>query len=376
MQGKNLPAVIQSAIKQQAIDLSQVNFLMPTQAFGELLGTYDKIVIEQITINTDVGAGEVYEQTDAGGKLSLGKVPLMSISNALGVLWDPVTTTIIESTNRKARAKATGAYRKPSGEYQIISDEKTIDLDWLEAETRLAAEEKAENGNPDKISDWGTTKNGKKYPIYEQWKSEEQKQKWIDRKVSKKMIKAGKYKDELALTGAKERAIRQMLALKNSYTKEELSRPIAFPKIITDTNKLLADPEMKKAALEKMTGNINAIFGANKIRNVTQEPSQIETLSNPEEEEYAGQPAGDSQDPGIGIPDDEIPFENDSPRDKLSELLKDERVQKSTGMKKAITDLLAIYDNGEAGDGDLIELKNKVEKALSDWEASKKGGAK
>jgi hypothetical protein len=209
METKNLPAVIQAAISEQKIDLTKVNFLMPTKTFGQIIGEYDKIIIEVIEIDpTD--DNDVYEVEK--GKFCLKKRPLMAIANALGIIWDPRLTGIIESTEKKARAKATGAMRKPNGEWIPVSDEKTID----------------------------------------------------DNRKSK---------DERAMTGAKERVIREFLALKNTYKREELSKPIAFPRVIPNISKMLEHPEFRKVAIEKMIGTITSIFGPQK----SSETPQIES---------------------------------------------------------------------------------------------------
>jgi hypothetical protein len=75
------------------------------------------------------------------------------------------------------------------------------------------------------------------------------------------MLQFRKFKDERAMTGAKERCIRALLALKASYSREELSKPFVFPRVTLDASKMLASPEMRSAAVERMTGATSSIFG-------------------------------------------------------------------------------------------------------------------
>jgi len=157
----NLPAVVKAAISEQRVNLDQVNLMLPTQTFGEVLGMYDKVTIEVVTIDASKNAGEVFE---IGGKKSLGRVPLEKISSAVGIIWDPVHTTILESTSTKSRAKATGALRKPNGEFIVLSEEKTVDLEAIEAEQLLKSEDDAKRGKIVEVNgqiQWEHTQEGK-----------------------------------------------------------------------------------------------------------------------------------------------------------------------------------------------------------------------
>jgi hypothetical protein len=245
-----LPAVVKNAINSQQVDLSQVNFLMPTQTFGQVLGEFDKVIIEIVKVDPNPLNGDVFEVSR--GKFVPGKRPLMAISNALGIIWYPKETRIVESTERKSRARATGAMRKPNGEWISITEEKTVDLDAIEEEQRIGKEEEAAKGCPY----WA---NGSKH--YQAWKSEAEKQHWINHEVRRALLSYRKFKDERAMTGAKERVIREFVALKNHYTAQELSRPLAFPRVITDTSKMLETAEGRKLALDRMTGSVQSIFG-------------------------------------------------------------------------------------------------------------------
>ncbi len=260
----NLPAVVQTAITDQHVDLNKVHLMLPTQTFGDVLGQFDKVTIEVVTVDPNPDNGDVY-QPGTKGKFALGKRPLQAISNAVGIVWDPKTTTIIESTSMKSRAKATGAMRKPNGEMIIVTEEKTVDLEAIEEKLRITQEDYAEDG---KKVGW---EGGR--PVKQAWQKhggEDAKQKHIDREVRKALIQYRLFKDERAMSGAKLRVIRAFMAIKATYTQAELAKPFAFPRVTLDTDKLLAVPEVRQAAIERMTGTVGSIFG----------PGQSQTFSN------------------------------------------------------------------------------------------------
>lgn len=267
----NLPAVINTAIQKQNINLRECNVILPTQSFGDILGEFDKVTIEVVKIDTNPDAGEVFK---LNSKNVLGKIPLQKISNALGIKWDPQNTTVIDSTWNKSRAKATGAIKKPNGEWILLSEEKTIDVTVYEEEQEEIIREKANKGNPDIILEWKATNKGKRYPIYQAWQNTDEKEAWIERAVKKTVRQYRKFKDERAMTGAKERAIRALLAIKSTYTDDELSRPFAFPRISTNVDAMLKTPALRDKAIENMTGSSTAIFG----NGATDEPVNIVTV--------------------------------------------------------------------------------------------------
>jgi len=132
MNNENIPAVIETAIQNQKIDLNNINFLLPTETYGQVLGQYEKVIIEIVRVDPDPKNEEVYEI--AKGKFCLSQRPLMKISNAVGIVWDPKNTKLILDTDVKSRAKATGFMKKPNGEIISITEEKTIDLDVIREE--------------------------------------------------------------------------------------------------------------------------------------------------------------------------------------------------------------------------------------------------
>ncbi|GAI80963.1 unnamed protein product, partial [marine sediment metagenome] len=108
------------------------------------------------------------------------------------------------------------------GEWIVLSEEKTVDLEAIEEEQRIKQEEYADKG---KLVRWD---NGR--PVHEPWSKfggEKAKLDHIDLEVRKSLLPYKKFKDERAMTGAKERVIKALIAIKDNYTDAELSKPFA-----------------------------------------------------------------------------------------------------------------------------------------------------
>lgn len=302
MDNKNLPAVIQTAIQSQGINTDSVNLILPSQTFGAALGKYDKVTIEIVKIDPNPDGGEVFK---IGEKLSPGKVAIDKIGNALHIQWDPVHTGIIESTSTKSRAKAFGRLRMPNGDIIEMVEEKTVDLEAIEEEQAIIFEEKAEKGNFNKIKEWKKTEKGKSYPVFEPWISEKEKRDTIAIGIRKAMISYRKFKDERAMTGARERCIKALIAMKSSYTEEELLKPFAFPSVSLDISKMLDDPKTSEAAIARMTMASAEIFSRNKPKESTIRANAEDADFSVVESNSNGDNGGNGKKTTIGFPEAE-----------------------------------------------------------------------
>lgn len=349
MSNQNLPAIIQKAVSAQKIDADAVNLMLPTQTFGEVLGQYDKVTIEVVTIDPDPKQGDIY--SPSYGKFALGQRPLNAIANAMGIVWDPHTTTVLESTPMKSRAKATGAMRKANGEWIPLSDEKTIDLEVIEEELIFKNEQDTLQGQPY----WENRQRQ-----YRPWKSQEERQNYIEIEVKKALLQKKKFKDELAMTGAKERVIRKLLAIKSTYSKEELSKPFAFPRVTLDTSKMLDNPTARQGAIRRMMGSADAIFGpsnGHEERDVTPEKAILPEPTT-DDSKREPEPTTDASEPIEGPSFDEIPWE-ETPEElakKLKAFLEDPFLTQAP--KEAIEEML----DGKQGASleDMQELIKRV----------------
>jgi hypothetical protein len=340
-----LPAVLEQAVILQKIDLNKVNFMLPSQTFGQDIGKFDRVSLEVVQVDPNPKKGDVYEVAD--GKFALSKIPLQRISSAISIQWVPSTTGIMECTDTISRGKATGIMRKPNGDLITVTDEKTIDMNSIEEELRFKAEEKAEKGNPEKIKAWGKTKNDKSYPIFEPWASEEERERWIVRKVRIGCMEKRKFKNELAMTGAVNRVIRRFVAIKSSYTAEEIARPFVFPRIAIDTGKMLNDPKLAAAAIGLLAGSTTTVFGPKAGAAVEQ--------ANREAEKIFDQEAGpvDGIEDAVTVPDD--PF--------ADVMVPEPVLTPEEARRKKVVDALMDYVASEYLDD---EKKTKVQAFLDD----------
>lgn len=350
----NLPAVITASAKSQGLVLADVNLVMPTETFGAVLGQFDRITLETVSVNTS-DPREVYEPGGKGKGYALGKVPLQAIASALSIQWHPQYTGIVESTARKSRAKAVGMMRKPNGEVVTQTEEKTIDLDVEEDALREKAEKDAEGG---RIVRWEDRR-----PIKEPWKNDVERAEYVEREVKKSIMQKRKFKDELAMTGAKDRVIRSFLALKSTYTEAELSKPLAFPRVTTDTSKLLENPLTRAAAIGMIGQATSSLFG----QKLEPEAEKIGSDS------VGGEPLRKVEEEG---PDEADPFADPAPP------AIDPEVEKLQG---ALIEYIAsgyLRENGiklcqdalDRGETDIIILRDLVQKAKSAYD-QRAGGA-
>lgn len=367
-----LPAVIQSALELQKININEVNLILPTETYGQFIGEFDKVTIGIVRVDPDPAHKEVYEISK--GKLSLCKRPLAKMAVAVGIVWDPKTTGIVESTKRKSRAKATGAIKRDNVDWLPCTEEKTVDLDAIQEEQTIKQEEYAEEGF---IIEWKTSQKGKRYPVYETWAKhggEKAKRAQIELEVRKAVLGYWKFKDERANTGAKERVIKFFLALKDTYTPAELSKPIAFPCISTDAKKLLADPRMSQKAIEKMTGSTVDLFGPQQKQTEIESKPSYQVIDNESEEETEEEPAEkQSEDKSKEV---HIPWPGETEEEKqLQEMIEELQIR-----RKKFDDILP-KEAKEMLD-DILSRKKQDPKTISslidqfdDWEetARKKG---
>lgn len=70
-----------------------------------------------------------------------------------------------------------------------------------------------------------------------------------------------KFVSERAETGAKNRAVRQLLAMKASYTKEELARPFVIPQIAVNMAEIVRDDFGRQMAIAQALGAVGQMYG-------------------------------------------------------------------------------------------------------------------
>lgn len=360
-----LPTVVQEAIDRQGINLAEVNFLMPTRTFGALLGEFEKVVIDIVKVDPDPKKKWVfileYGRSDDPDSRVLGLMAKTFRAIGLAVGINEVSAELVESTERRSHAQIVGRLRKANGEWVQKIGTKTVNLVAIRKQQRFKAEDQAEKGNPDgKVVEWGTTNRNKRYPVkFEDWESDEQRQRWIERTVERAVLPYELFTDERAMTGAANRLVKSILAIDASYTLTDLEKPFAFPSILLDNDKLLANPLTRDAAISRMTGSAADVYGERRERDVTPKPAQLPAGGDGEEADEDLITIGEPAQTGLFDADGDGGADTlDSVRDQLEGLKNDSRVSGDQRVQ------LAEYLAEQRDSADLAELQSKRDEVL------------
>ena len=230
-----LPAQWQRAV--EAYRTRKCIVLAPTQIVE--IPPYHVPVMTLVEVNPDEKAGDIYPV--GGGKFGLTGSLHDRIALAAAITWDSEQCgrTDDGSNPRKISYKMVAMWKDLSGTWRSVPGEKGLDLDAMEDELRqsVPAREWIQ-----KIQDAG------------------KRQQAINETVVKEMIQLRKHLLGRAQTGAKNRAINYILALKSSYTKEELSHGIVVPRLAFRPN--YDDPQVRQVLLAVATGTVKELYGA------------------------------------------------------------------------------------------------------------------
>jgi len=230
------------------------NRLTPTDTIMEI-SPLQRVTVEVLTISTDPDDGEIFKigTKKVGDRwqplYALTKPSLDRITHALGISWIPRETkrTDDRSDPNIVEFTAVGVYKKPDGSIETIMGTKEIDLTAEEEEMRIAAEEKAMNGNL-----W-INKQKMEYGTPECDRA-------IDFQVRKAINTKRKFKMALAESGAKNRAVRSM-GLKSKYLLQDLQKPFIVPRVNFDPSALMNDPQAKKMLLDNAMSSAKQLYG-------------------------------------------------------------------------------------------------------------------
>lgn len=194
----------------------------------------------------------------------------MKIAAAAGIQFDPDHTYGTKIDANTYKAKAYGAMRMPDGTGKTHADEKVICLDDEEANYRVEFMDKSIKGITDEKAakaaaemfkgNWIDAKNkwGKACKAYVI--DDCDREKYIERSVLVNMTLLRKTAAAKAMTGAILRVIRALTGMKGQYTKKELQKPFAIPRVTFSPD--YTDPEVRKAMLSQGMNSIGSLFGA------------------------------------------------------------------------------------------------------------------
>ena len=257
------------------------NLLMPAATEVQLNPFY-KITVMEVTADLSENSGDIFKVgsvktgTTQQGKdiweetYSPAKPLLMKIAAAAGIQFDPDHTYGTKIDANTYKAKAYGAMRMPDGTGKTHADEKVICLDDEEANYRVEFMDKSIKGITDEKAakaaaemfkgNWIDAKNKwekacKAYVI-----DDCDREKYIERSVLVNMTLLRKTAAAKAMTGAILRVIRALTGMKGQYTKKELQKPFAIPRVTFSPD--YTDPEVRKAMLSQGMNSIGSLFGA------------------------------------------------------------------------------------------------------------------
>ncbi len=276
------------------------NVLFPQSQMTQI-SPYHRIRVEEVKINPDPEAGDVFKvgSKRAGNSwqdvLSLSKTGVLKLATAAGIVWNWNETRVLSSSKDYVLYQAVGAMRKPSGEWIPLKATKEIDLDVIEAETYESNLKKADALKPEQRK--GMTP-----------------EQWADMQTRTNMIQWKKNKLMRAETGAMLRVVRALLSIKHQYSPAELKKPFAVPTV--DFTPDYSDPEVKRMIAAQSLKAASDLFGQGTVQQLN--PGQI------------GQPADagaflkqqQGQPPYLGAPIDvtaEEAYEEDPPADVTDE---------------------------------------------------------
>lgn len=254
------------------------NLLMPASTEIQLNPFY-KITVMEVTVDLSENSGDVFKvgsvKQSQNGKdvyvdtFSPAKPLLMKLAAAAGIQFDPERTYGVREDNNTYKAKAVGAMQMPDGTWRMQPNEKVICLDDEEANFRIEFMDKSIKGiTDDKAAKaasemfkgkWidATNKWGKACKAYVIDDSD--REKYIERSVLVNMTLLRKTAAEKAMTGAINRVVRALTGLKGQYTKEELEKPFAIPRVTFAPD--YTDPEIRNYVLSQGMNSISSLFG-------------------------------------------------------------------------------------------------------------------
>lgn len=285
------------------------NLLMPASTEVQLNPFY-KITVMEVPVDLSENSGDVFKvgsvkQTQNGRDVyvdtfSPAKPLLMKLAAAAGIQFDPEHTYGTRVDQNTYKAKAFGAMRMPDGTGKTHADEKVICLDDEEANFRVEFMDKSIKGITDEKAakaaaemfkgKWidATNKWGKACKAYVI--DDCDREKYIERSVLVNMTLLRKTAAEKAMTGAINRVIRALTGLKGQYTRAELERPFAIPRVTFAPD--YTDPEVKKVLLSQGMNSIGSLFGVQAIPASSAPALEVSsTVSMFDPEEFADNPA-------------------------------------------------------------------------------------
>jgi hypothetical protein len=138
----------------------------------------------------------------------------------------------------------------------------------------------------------------------------------------KHLLKTAKFGEQRAVTGAQHALIHKLAHVARSFkTPEELMRGMIVCRIDRNIDGMLADPEMKKLAMNQAIGVTMEIYGSKKPLAIEADAGSMEPAAQAEaQSEAEAEPVPETD--ATDLFEDDLPWEQQKPADRLKTLLK------------------------------------------------------
>lgn len=209
----------------QFTDEQRFNILRPTQSVlapSPLHTVYAEVVqfTEDDTYPVD------------GGRVALNGRALSRVASGAGISIINVVRHDDGSNPDYAEVSVLAVMKRPDGTLIHATGKKSVDVDAYIAQ-QVASQ----------------TAKGQKKPAE------------IKAAAERDRLQLRKYKVERAETGAKNRAIRQLLAMKAAYTRAELAKPFVIPQITLNMVEICRDADGRRMAIQQALGATTQLYG-------------------------------------------------------------------------------------------------------------------
>ncbi|MBU3176066.1 hypothetical protein KPL47_06755 [Clostridium estertheticum] len=256
------------------------NLLIPEKSMQELSDMY-KIVVNEVQINNDAtNGGDVYVQTKGynGGddKLALNKTALSKLMSAAGIQILS-SKAIIPSTTLAAIEMAKAIGKVVDYDTRDTAHEVTILVPVASGQFRtvtatneiIIADLKAEYMEQKK--NLKVYVNKKSIPATDEEKLDA---------VEKQLTQFLSHKRGQCETKTLNRALREAMGIKPTYTKAELQKPFIVAHVVPN----LANPELKKVMISQYADSMSNLFGPRStMKNIEAPASEALLIEEPKE---------------------------------------------------------------------------------------------
>jgi len=290
---------------QEGFDPKKNIILHPVTITDE--GAFSPMLRESVSvvqINTALDAGEVYHEPryakqdfrdQSKSRFALTAGGLNKIAAAAGIKWVPEGCDVVERERRGRhvyiRYRATGAVRQPNGEWHLEVAEKEIDTE--DVEERMTEQDRRqwekwvgkkvdERRTPYWIKDLGTDA------------VPDDVQRVIRERVRQQILQLKEFLLGHAETKAKNRVIRRLLDVKQTYSVADLAKPFVVPRLVYRPD--LTDPrELERVQFEGRRAAAELYGGASPVSSSSEGLAEVRPLpdrASPVADEESGAPGG------------------------------------------------------------------------------------